>query len=376
MYRRVPVAGGLTPCRIDLNRRRDQDHSMDVKRSPDKLNDLMPVLADIVHAIGAMPFDLVLTRPAAAFRENAARIAESQFRASLSDAARVRRLAKLGHIERQSGAVRLVFSEEALGRLRSGDWTIPVDKATGLRRAEVRDAAGRIREGARYDSVSGTQRLLRSVVAAANVISALDLQAQLERLDAKLDRVISFQQADRLGELRGAYLSLQKALVDPDSRARRSQLLQVSLHLDELQGRFLQTARAELEATPNPEDISWFRAIFSFQSTAERELRTAVARAHEDLRLHQLCARLGAVVHAELDQPEALATQTAAVAAGVASLVPLLAEKVGYFDDAAAEAVRALARPIGAISGSLAASFNTSNGELTLAVGERHDDAA
>jgi hypothetical protein len=348
---------------------------MNHKGAPDTLNDLVPVVEDVVQAIRTTPFDVVITRPAAVFGEDRARSAKSQFRASLGDAARVARLAKLGRVVPESGAVRLVFSEEALGRLRSGEWAIPVDKVTGLSRAEARDSAGRIREGARFESISGSQRLLRSVVAAANVISALDLQAQLERLAAKLDRLISFQQADRLGELRGVYLSLQKALVEKDTLARRSQLLQVSRQLDDLQSRFIQTSVAELAAIRNPADISWHEAIFSLQSTAERQLRNAIGRAHEDLRLHQLCAGLGAVVHAELDQPEALATHTAAVAAGIASLAPLLAEKVGYFDEKAAEAAQALARPMAAISGSLIVRFDGAKGELILADGVGHDES-
>src|SRR5207244_3668364 len=185
----------------------------------------------------------------------------------------------LGRIVREPDAVRLMFSEETVRRLQSGELTIPLDKVTGLRRAEARDKAGRIREGARFETLSRGQRLLRGVVAAAYVVSALDLQAQLERLDAKLDRLISFQHADRIGELRGVYLSLQKALVEKDAAVRRTQLFEVSRRLDDLQSRFLQTAIAALKAIRNPADISWSEAIFSLQRTAERELRASVGRA-------------------------------------------------------------------------------------------------
>src|SRR5882724_3752965 len=106
-------------------------------RDPDTLHDLVPVVHDVAHAIRTTPFDRVLSRPAAIFGKDKVNNARSQLGASLSDAARSARLAQLGRIVREPDAVRLVFSEETVRRLQSGELTIPLDKVTGLRRAEA-----------------------------------------------------------------------------------------------------------------------------------------------------------------------------------------------------------------------------------------------
>jgi hypothetical protein len=341
-----------------------------METGPDTLHDLVPVVHDLVQSIVATPFDTVLSGPAVLLSERKARDARAQFTTSLADTARAGRLAEFGRVVRDRDAVRLVFSKETVGRLTSGELKIPIDKATGLSRAEARDSAGRIREGARFESMGRGRRLLRGVVAAAHVVSALDIQAQLERLDAKLDRLIGFQQADRVGELRGVYLSLQKGLTEPDPVTRRAHLLGVSARLDDLQSRFLQTARAELNSIRNPNDISWFQAIFTLQSIAESDLRAGVGRALGDFRLHHLCSVLGSVVHAELDEPEALATHTRALAAGIESAATLFAEKLGYFDSEAAEAALLTATSIQAVNGSLGGRLDLLRGELALIDGE------
>ena len=79
-------------------------------------------------------------------------------------------------------AVRLVFSENTKRGLRSGDLAMPTDKSSGLRRAEARDGAGRIREGARFQELDKWERLSHGLVAVARVISALDVETQIERL--------------------------------------------------------------------------------------------------------------------------------------------------------------------------------------------------
>jgi hypothetical protein len=333
---------------------------------PDTLHDLVPVVRDLVQSIVATPFDTAVSRPAVLLSECKARDVRTAFTTSLADTARAGRLAELGRVVQDRDAVRLVFSEETVRRLTSGELKIPIDKATGLPRAEARDSAGRIREGARFESMGRGRRLLRGVVAAAHVVSALDIQAQLERLDAKLDHLVTLLQADRVGELRGVYLSLQKGLTEPDPVTRRTRLLGVSARLDDLQSRFLETARAELTAIRNPKDISRFQAIFSLQSSAEGALRAGVGRALGDFRLHHLCSVLGALLHAELDEPEALATHARALAAGIESAATLLAEKVGYFDSEAAQAALLTATSIQAVRGSLGDRLDLLRGEVAL----------
>jgi hypothetical protein len=144
--------------------------------------DWAPVLRAVVDAIRRTPFDAVLSEPSRVFGDVEVRDAPSQVASDLADLARVVPLAEFGRLVGEGKAVRLVFSENTKRGLRSGDLAMPTDKSSGLRRAEARDGAGRIREGARFQELDKWERLSHGLVAVARVISALDVETQIERL--------------------------------------------------------------------------------------------------------------------------------------------------------------------------------------------------
>lgn len=241
-----------------------------------------------------------------------------------------------------SGGGRLVYSKETTAKLRSTKWKTPIDSATGLQRAEARDGAGRIRETAKFEPAERDKlaTATKGVVAVAHVISSIDTQLQLEKINEKLDALSNFLEAERHGELRGVYASLQKALALRDAGARERALEHCSRALDDLQGRFFATAQAKLRDIRHPADISPLKAIMSRQKTATRELRQALTEAMSDLRLSEFCNQLNAVLHVELGHEEILASNRQSLLENYRELAPLATEKLSYLDEQLVEAVR------------------------------------
>lgn len=96
------------------------------------------------ETIRTTSFESALSRPAVLFADEKARDALTQFNASVTDAVR---LARLGRVVRDGDAVRLIFSDETVRRLRSGELRIPIDRASGFPRAEARIARGEFARG-------------------------------------------------------------------------------------------------------------------------------------------------------------------------------------------------------------------------------------
>ena len=132
--------------------------------------------------------------------------------------------AKAAKVIHDGSRLTVVFSKETTKKLRAGQLHLPVDKKTGLLRIDARDSKERIREMGKLKRASGAARALTLVVGAAHVISAADMQAQLESIDRKLDQLMSFIRADRLGELRAAYEGIRKALARTDPVRRNEEI--------------------------------------------------------------------------------------------------------------------------------------------------------
>jgi hypothetical protein len=291
------------------------------------------------HPIVSVPFEEAVSSPRVLL-EGLRQAGKGALESLLAGAELAGEAGKAISMVTSNRGVRLVFSKDTVEKLKAGEWTIPTDGATKLRRAEVRDRGGRIREGAKIQPASGRmEAVVRGVVAIAHVVSAVDTQVQLERISEKLDRLSGFLHAERLGELRGIYGSLQKALVDPDESRRARALEDCSRKLDELQGRFLESARAKLNAVRNPAQIGPLTAIFTSQSTAEQTLRREIGDALADLRLCEVSNHLNTMVHLELAQEAALPVHQRALVAGLMGIRDLLVQKAAFLDGDLADAL-------------------------------------
>lgn len=265
--------------------------------------------------------------------------------------------------------VTLVFSQEARANLRNGTWYRPIDRATGLQYADARDHLGRIIEPAKTHPMNGAsiriEQALGVIVAIAHVISAMDIQRRLAAMDEKLDWLLDFLHADREGELRGVYLSVQKALANTESAGTYASLMASSHKLDELQGRFFESARARLLNINNPADIGPIQAAFTRQSTAERELRERLGLAIADLRRSELCVQINTFVHLALGDPGAIHVQRRALASAYAAICDLVVDKVGYIDRTLAQVLQQRASAVEALGNDYVL---TTQGELVFAL--------
>jgi hypothetical protein len=221
--------------------------------------------------------------------------------------------AKVMKLVQSPDGVRLVFSKETTAKLNVGDWHIPVDRTSGLPRAEARDAMQRIREPAKFvPAASHIGAVARGIVAAAHVISSMDTMVQLANISHQLASLLDFVDADRRGHVRGVYLTLQRALADTDQDRQQRTLEMCAAQLESLQARFAETARARLSTIKDPLQITSLKAIFSLQSTAERKLTEELGAVFGDLRLMEFCALLTTEVHKELGNDEGLYVQSRA----------------------------------------------------------------
>ncbi len=246
-------------------------------------------------------------------------------------------------VESAKGARKLevVFTPETVKKLKSGEYHLPIDKKMGLQRVDARDAQGRIRELGKTRHVGKAKVALNLVVSAAHIISAADMKAQLDEIDRKLDQILTFIHADRLGELRGVFNGLRKTLGAPQTPERDRELRAWSRELDKLEGRFYETAKAKLEAIEDPSKISAWKALTTLQSTAKERLEQDLAAVLLDLKAMAFSSFLQQVVLADIGEPERMAEQRQAQLDNKDGIAGILKERLGYlsFDlrDAAAE---------------------------------------
>jgi hypothetical protein len=109
--------------------------------------------------------------------------------------------------------IEIVFSQQTAEKLRNGKLALPIDKRTGLYRVDARDSHYRIQElGKVRTTAPAIRSAINTITSTAHLISAIDIQAQLQEINQKLERLFTFTRADRLGELRGAYNELVRLL--------------------------------------------------------------------------------------------------------------------------------------------------------------------
>lgn len=241
--------------------------------------------------------------------------------------------AKVTTVLAGADGVTLHFSSETAAKLGTGEWHIPTDRATGLPRAEARDAAHRIREPAKFrPSASMPGKIARGVVAAAHVISSIDTAIQLQTISRRIMQISEFMAADRRGQVRGLFQSLQRALADENVERRTRALEDCALQLDRLQWQFFETARAELAAIRDPEAIGIFEAMTTSGERAKRELQASLGRVFGDLRLMEFCAMMNAEVQKELGNAAALSIHERAILNAYEPMFEDLVRKSRYLD--------------------------------------------
>jgi hypothetical protein len=239
---------------------------------------------------------------------------------------------KVAAISSSSSGVRLIFSSDTSSKVSSGEWHIPTDRKTGLPRAEARDRSGHIREQAKFESVESVpEKVTRHIVAAAHVISAVDVAIQLQTISEQITRLSEFMSADRRGELRGVYGSIQRGLADVDAERSFRTLEACALDLERLQGRFYETAKTALDALQDPEQMG-ILGRFKSPAKAKRELQEQVGQILGDLRLMEFCSMLAVEVQKELGNASALPIQQAALLDAYDAVLAPLTVKARYLD--------------------------------------------
>lgn len=298
--------------------------------APDRAEHALLVLPD-QHPIVSTSFDVALRSPSLLLDPVRVSGAE-QLTALLSGVKKTKGVARLISAVRRNDKVTLVLSKEAQKGIREGGWGFPIDKKTGLLRADLRNARGQLTRPVKFKPEQLATRAIRGAMALAHVVSAMDVQAQLQDISAKLDRIVCTLSADRLGQLRGVYISLQKALSDSNAGRRTASLRGLSRDLDKLEAQYLENAKAEFASISDPAAIGIVTAIFSRQSTAEQKLRTELGSAMGHLRMAEFCHQLGALVHVALDEQEQLIVHRGAFVAACSDLCELVVEKSSYLD--------------------------------------------
>jgi hypothetical protein len=229
--------------------------------------------------------------------------------------------------------IEIVFSEKTAELIRTGKLSLPIDRTTRLLRVDARDTQHRIRELGKVRQTASAPRVaLNACVAAAHLISAVDLHAQLQEVNEKVGDLLTFVYADRLGELRGLYDHLRKLVHQTASPKRSRQLADLEAELDRLAGRFQQTALAKLRGIKDPSDIGVIDALFTSQGRAESRLREDLSQALGDLRALEFTWMLLAIVLAELRSADAWQRQQLIVAEHIRALESLLVERASYLD--------------------------------------------
>jgi hypothetical protein len=227
----------------------------------------------------------------------------------------------------------IVFSKQTERLLRSGELHLPLDRSSGLLRIDARDGRSRIRElGKVRKGVGAARAAVNALTAAAHMVSAIDTQLQLQQIDRKLDQILSFMHADRLGELRGLYNATAKALEIQEGQRRRHELVALAHSLDVLAGRFYETAKAKLGSIANPAEIGVWEALTTLQSSARGELEEALRTAIADFRAAEFAWLLGGLVRAELEVIDDLPAHRRMVASEIETIRPLLLERTGFLN--------------------------------------------
>lgn len=228
--------------------------------------------------------------------------------------------------------IEIVFSQQIAEKLRNGELALPIDKRTGLYRVDARDSRYRIQE---LGKVRTTTPVLRSAIntitSAAHLVSAIDVQAQLQEINQKIDRLLTFSYADRLGRLRGAYNELIQ-LLHSSSPMRNEELRRLNSRLNDLGGRFFQTASTTLGQIRDPDETRYWEALTTSQTTAEKHLKEALQNTRGDLRAAEFCWFLQALILSELNQAEELVTHQRIVRQQLERIGPPLIERIGYWN--------------------------------------------
>lgn len=235
--------------------------------------------------------------------------------------------------------IEIVFSQQIAEKLRTGELALPIDRKTSLSRVDARDARYRIQELGKVRSATPAMRAaINTLTSAAHLLSAIDVQAQLQEINQKIDHLVTFIRGDRLGEVRGAYNEFIR-LLHSASRVRDEELRTLNSTLDRLSGRFFQTAYATLGQIRDPSKIGYWEALTTSQATVEKNLKETLQHVQTDLRAAEFCWFLQAVVFSELNQPEELLTHQRIVRHQLERFRPLLIERLGYWDFAVRDAV-------------------------------------
>lgn len=223
--------------------------------------------------------------------------------------------------------VEITFKKGTLEKIRSGKLKLPYDKKTRVLRLDVRNQRGQIKELAGLKiKPNHLKKVLNFTLAAAHVISTIDLQKQIEEINKKLNQIIAFQQANRLGQLEGVFNSAKRAL----RSGREDDLFQTSRELDKLTGSFHQTAIVKLKSLKDPSKISFIKALLSRQKKAEQELINSAEEVFAEIRSMEFCVFLNVFIQYQLNNPDDCYVLIETLNKNLSSLKPLSMKKLDY----------------------------------------------
>ncbi|WKZ16291.1 MAG: hypothetical protein QY317_03090 [Candidatus Jettenia caeni] len=205
----------------------------------------------------------------------------------------------------------LKFPDEVTKGIKEGKYQLPKTRNGGISPI-ARNQDGTIKKpGELYQKGPS---VLNIGIGLSHLISNLDMQNQLEEIREAIDQIYRFQISDRVGDLKGAYDTLQNWL----NRISREGLIDrniikgqdISERLDKLENQFFENAKIELETMKNPADygrgvLGFIKHLNFFGKTPEQKAKEKLKTVFENLQYTKICNFLNILVCGELEDNEA-----------------------------------------------------------------------
>jgi hypothetical protein len=172
----------------------------------------------------------------------------------------------------------------------------------------------------------------------AHLLSAADTQVKLNNIANQLSRISSFQDSERLGELRGIYTSIQRSIEKSAGTAGSYPIdEQLLINLDSLEGRFFESAIQNSKNIRDPLSLSFLEMCITSELAQRRQLSEGLTRITEDLRNAHTVFVLKCVYLRTSGREELIPGCQRCFSKAMQKSLPLYAEKLSYFDPAAAK---------------------------------------
>ncbi len=209
----------------------------------------------------------------------------------------------------------------------------------GTDRAIAVNKKGQIVEHARIKPSSNmVGNLINIATTTAYILSAADTQIKLTEIANKIDKIMSFLESDRIGELRGLYNNLRIELSREKSDA--TQLKFISNELRILSSRFFETAKVKIGYIKDPTQKGIVEKIFTTSNKIDIELKDAIKSVYDDLKAMEFCHILDTFINHELKDNVAKHLSNLIIVNQLISIKDSFPNRIEYIDPDLAMKIR------------------------------------